>query len=110
MATGVGARFSAAVILSTTMIQLGVLHEYIGIATSMVIATRSTNGFIGTSLYTSILQSRLTHYPPTDVAIPLFNAQAPVQDILLIIEALLLGTTSCFKTFRQCLLKWQSKG
>jgi hypothetical protein len=55
MATGVGARFSAAVILSTTMIQLGVLHEYIGIATPMAIIARSIGGFIGTSLYTSIL-------------------------------------------------------
>jgi hypothetical protein len=110
MAAGVGACFSAAVILSTTMIQLGVLHEYIGIATSMAIATRSMDGFIGTSLYTSILQSRLTHYLPTDVAIPLFNAQAPVQDIPLIIEALLLGNNELLQDISPVLIKVAEQG
>jgi hypothetical protein len=55
MIAGVGAYFSSAVVLSTSMIQLGVLHEYIGIATPMAIIARSIGGFIGTSLYTSIL-------------------------------------------------------
>jgi hypothetical protein len=104
MIAGVGACFSAAVVLSTTMIQLCVPHEYIGIATSMAIAARSMGGFIETSLYTSVLQSKLIHYLPADVSIPLFKAQAPVQDIPLIIEALLLGNKALLQDIPQELL------
>jgi hypothetical protein len=91
MVAGIGACSSAALIVSTTMIQLGVPHEYIGIATSMAVTARSMGGVIGTAVYPSILQERLIHYLPTDVAIPLFEAKAPLADIPLIIEALLIG-------------------
>lgn len=91
MVAGIGACSSAALITSTTMIQLGVPHEYIGIATSMAITARSIGGVVGTAVYTSILQEKLIHYLPTDVAIPLFEAKAPLADIPLIMEALLTG-------------------
>jgi len=110
MVAGIGACFSAAVVLSTTMIQLCVPHEYIGIATSMAFAARFMGGFIGTSLYTSVLQSKLMHYLPTDVAIPLFKAQAPVQDIPLIIQALLMGNKALLQNIPPELLMVAEQG
>ena len=82
----------------------------IGIATSMAITARSMGGFIGTSLYTSILQSKLMHYLPTDVAIPLVKAQAPVQDIPLTIEALLLGNKEMLQEISSELLRVAEQG
>jgi hypothetical protein len=76
----------------------------------MAITARSMGGFIGTSLYTSILQSKLMHYLPTDVAIPLVKAQAPVQDIPLTIEALLLGNKEMLQKISSELLRVAEQG
>jgi hypothetical protein len=67
----------------------------------MAITARSIGGFIGTSLYTSILHSRL---------IPLFKAPAPVQDIPLIIEALLLRNKALLQDISPKLLRVAEQG
>jgi len=64
----------AATVFSTSMVQLSVSHEYIGIATGLAITARSVGGSIGTTIYASVLNSKLQDYLVTDVATPLAKA------------------------------------
>jgi hypothetical protein len=87
----IGAFVAAATVVSTTMIQLGVSHEYIGIATGLAITARSIGGSIGTAIYSTILSSKLQHYLVPDAATPLARAGVNPAEIPTILGALLSG-------------------
>jgi hypothetical protein len=87
----IGAFVAAGTVVSTAMIQLGVSHEYIGIATGLAITARSMGGSVGTTIYSSILASRIKHYLVPDVAKPLAQAGVDPAKIPAIIGALLAG-------------------
>lgn len=89
----IGASVAGATVVSTTMIQLGVSHEFIGIATGLAITMRSVGGSIGTVIYSSVLSSRFQDYLASDVANPLAQAGVSPEEIPAIIQAMLAGAT-----------------
>lgn len=90
----IGGAMAAATIASTTMIQLGVSHEFIGIATGLAITMRSVGGSVGTTIYSSVLTSRFRTFLVSDAAVPLAKAGVDSESISHIIEAMLAGSTS----------------
>ncbi|KAK1762784.1 trichothecene efflux pump [Phialemonium atrogriseum] len=90
----VGGFVSAATIVSTAMIQLGVPHEYIGIATGLAITMRSIGGSVGTTIYSSVLTSKLKHYLFQYAATPLAKAGVDPQTIPALLAALLGGSVT----------------
>jgi hypothetical protein len=87
----VGITIAAGTVATTTMIQLGVDHEYIGVATGLAILARSMGGSVGTTIYTAVLRDRLTHYIVPDVAVPLVEAGVSPANIQEVLTALLQG-------------------
>lgn len=79
---------------SAALVQLGVKHENIGVATGIMVAVRGVGGAIGQTVYLSILENRLTSNIPTMVAEPLAKAGVPLTSLEGVIEALLGGITT----------------
>lgn len=73
------------------MLQLGVKHEHLGIATSLLAAVRVAGGAIATAIYSSILSNQLTSNLESIVARNLVVSGVPIEDIPEIIETLLHG-------------------
>ena len=94
MATLLTAACSSAVVGSTFMLQLGVRHENLGIATSLLSAVRVAGGAIATAIYSSILNNQLISNIQSTVARDLDKAGVPISDIQETIEALLQGSGS----------------
>ncbi|OCK77155.1 trichothecene efflux pump [Lepidopterella palustris CBS 459.81] len=90
----IGGSLASANIFQTTIVQLVVAHEYIGVATALVTTARSIGGSVGTTIYTSILTNRLTHYIPIYMAKPMALAGVPLKSIPGIIEALTTGNVA----------------
>jgi hypothetical protein len=86
-----GIAIAAGTVYTTTMIQLGVSHEFIGVATGLAILARSMGGSVGTTIYTAVLQDRITHYIVPDAAIPLITAGVPREKVEGVLGALLVG-------------------
>jgi hypothetical protein len=63
-------------IVATTMIQLEIKHEYIGISTSLAVTARNVGGAVGQTIYTTIFSEKLDSYITTYVAVPLAEAGA----------------------------------
>jgi len=85
---------SGASIIATAMVQLGVEHEFIGIASGMLVTTRSLGGAVATTIYVSILQNKVAGSLAKEVGIPLAKAGVPLESIPAIIEALAAGDTT----------------
>jgi uncharacterized membrane protein YeaQ/YmgE (transglycosylase-associated protein family) len=75
-------------LLSLSMAQVGVDHNYIGVATAFMITIRSMGGAVATVVYVTILQNRLQSDLPKFVGIPLTEAGVPPSRIPSIISAL----------------------
>ncbi|EFX00504.1 trichothecene efflux pump [Grosmannia clavigera kw1407] len=88
----VGIAVASATIATTTMIQVGVSHEYIGIATGLAITARSVGGSVATTIYSTVLKSRFTTNLIDDAATPLIQAGVAPLSVGGIIEALLGGS------------------
>jgi len=67
----IGGFVGATSVISTAVIQVGVAHEFIGIATGLTICSRAVGGAVGTTVYSTILQARLKKNIIKDVAFPL---------------------------------------
>lgn len=82
---------SGASILSVSMCQLGVKHEFIGIASGVIVTARSLGGAVATTIYVSILENTLTAHLGTDVGVPLAENGVPPASIPAVIGALATG-------------------
>lgn len=78
-------------VISTAVIQVGVAHEFIGIATGLTICMRAVGGSVGTTVYSTILQSRLKHNIVKDVALPLAFSGLDPTVLPAVVEALSTG-------------------
>ena len=58
-------------IFATSMIQVAVKHEYIGIASGVFVTSRTLGGAVATTIYLTVLQNRITTDIPKYVALPL---------------------------------------
>ncbi|GAB7356262.1 hypothetical protein MBLNU459_g7073t1 [Dothideomycetes sp. NU459] len=76
---------------SAAIIQFGAKHEFIGIVTGIMVATRGVGGAVGQTVYLSILRNRLATNIPTMVAAPLAKAGVPLGNLEVVIEDLLNG-------------------
>ena len=88
----IGGLVAAATVITTTMIQLGVPHEFIGVATGLAITMRSVGGSVATTIYSTVLSSRFKSYLVTDAAGPLAAAGVNPESVGPIIAALLSGS------------------
>lgn len=79
---------------STAMIQVGVPHEYIGVASGILVCSRSVGGAIGATIYTTILQNKVKAEIPIKIGIPLAKAGLPPTTIAAVIEALASGNVA----------------
>lgn len=82
---------SGASSISTAMIQLGVPHEFIGIASGVVVCARTTGGAVATTIYSSILANKLQSGLTKDVALPLAENGVSPTSVPAVIEVLLSG-------------------
>jgi hypothetical protein len=85
----IGGLVTTAVVASQTMIQLGVRHEYLGVASAIANTARNLGGSVGTTIYTSILSDKIAHYVKPDVATPLAKAGVALAEIPGVITALM---------------------
>ncbi|KAF2817035.1 trichothecene efflux pump [Mytilinidion resinicola] len=81
-------------ILTAAMVQLNVEHEFIGVATGVMICVRTVGGAVGSTIYVSILQNKLTDNIPKDVGMPLALGGVPPANIPAVIEALTSGNVA----------------
>ncbi len=86
-----GIAITSATVVTTTMIQLGVDHEFIGVATGLAILARSMGGSVGTTIYTAVLQNRVAVYIVPDAAVPLVAAGVSPDVVGDALTALLAG-------------------
>lgn len=84
---------SAVSFLSVAMVQVGVPHEYLGVASGVIVTARSLGGAVATTIYVSILRNHLTSQIPTDVGGPLIENGVPLTEVGPVIEALTTGDT-----------------
>ena len=87
----INAFVSAASIFAVSMVQVGVKHEYIGIASGVIVTARSLGGAVATTIYVTILQNKITSSLGPDVGIPLAEHGVPLASIPAVIEALATG-------------------
>jgi hypothetical protein len=73
------------------MAQLGVAHEYIGIASLMLVCARTVGGSVATTVYTVILQNDMKDHGAKRVATTLAENGVPLSDLLPVVTALLAG-------------------
>ena len=85
---------AGASVFATAMIQLGVEHAYIGIASGVLVTARGLGGSVATTIYLSILQNKVAGSLAADVGAPLAEAGVPLKSIPAIIEALAAGDTT----------------
>jgi copper(I)-binding protein len=62
---------SAVSIFATSMVQLNVKHEHIGVASGLIVTMRTLGGAVATTIYLTILNNKLTSNLPKYVATPL---------------------------------------
>jgi MFS family permease len=85
---------SAVSIFATSMVQLNVKHEHIGVASGLTVTMRTLGGAVATTIYLTILNNKLTSNLPKYVATPLAKdgvALALIPDVIL---ALTSGDTT----------------
>lgn len=89
-----GAVVSGATVASNSMIQLGVPHQYLGLAMGVVTTARNVGGSISSTVYTVILNNQLTDNLGTNIATALAKAGLPLADVSSVTGALATGNTT----------------
>jgi hypothetical protein len=82
---------SAGTVASTSMAQLGVPHEFIGIASLILVTARTVGGSVATTVYTVILQNDIKNHGAKKVALALAEGGVPLPSLLPVVTALLGG-------------------
>jgi len=85
---------AGAAIFSTAMVQLGVEHEYIGVATGILLCCRGLGGSVGSTIYTTTLGNKVASNIPKMVAVPLAKMGVPLAQTPAVIEALTSGNAT----------------
>jgi Fungal trichothecene efflux pump (TRI12) len=86
-----GILVAGATVASTSMAQLGVPHEFIGIASALLITARTVGGSVATAVYSVILQNDIKDKGTHSIAIALFEAGLPLPTVPDVLTALLAG-------------------
>jgi hypothetical protein len=86
-----GILVAGATVASTSMAQLGVPHEFIGIASALLITARTVGGSVATAVYSVILQNDIKDKSAHSIAIALFEAGLPLPTVPDVLTALLAG-------------------
>lgn len=81
-------------IIAVSMVQVGVHHVHIGVASGLAVTARSLGGAVATTIYLSILNNRVAANIPKDVAAPLAQEGVAPKLIPAVIEALTTGETT----------------
>ncbi|KAF1812768.1 trichothecene efflux pump [Eremomyces bilateralis CBS 781.70] len=96
-----GMGLTGATLCSTTMVQLGQKHEYIGIATAMAITARSIGGCLATTIYTSIIENKIGHNLVPGIAKALLGAGLSQAELPEAIEAIVEKNAAILRTLPQ---------
>jgi len=105
-----GVFVSAGTVASTSMAQLGVPHEYIGIASLILVTARTVGGSVATTVYTVILQNDIKNHGAKRVAIAVAEGGVPLTSLLPVVVALLAGDQTspalitAFETYPKAIL------
>jgi len=86
-----GVFVSAGTVATTSMAQLGVAHEFIGIASLMLVTARQVGGSVATTVYTTILQNDIKDNGAKRIATAVAKGGLPLADILPVVTDLLAG-------------------
>lgn len=86
-----GILVAAATVASTSMAQLWVPHEFIGIASALLITARTVGGAVATTGYSVILQNNIKDQGAHSIATALVKAGLPLPTVLDVLTALLAG-------------------
>lgn len=73
------------------MAQLGVEHQYIGVAMALINCSRSVGGSVATTIYVSILKNKVAALLPTYLGGALLKAGLPMAKLAAVAEALASG-------------------
>lgn len=73
------------------MAQLGVEHQYIGVAMALINCSRSVGGSVATTIYVSILKNKVTTFLPTYLGGALLKAGLPLAKLPGVAAALATG-------------------
>lgn len=88
----IGAAIGGGTVIYVTMVQLTVDHNYIGIATGLLITVRSVGGAVATTIYTTILSNDLESQIESRVVTALVEAGTPLSSLEAVIGALTTGS------------------
>lgn len=81
----------AGTVASTSIAQLAVPHEYLGIASLMLVTARTVGGSVATTVYTVILQNDIKDHGARKIGLAAYAAGLPIGDIIPFVTALLSG-------------------
>ena len=81
----------AASMFAVSMVQVGVPHEFIGIASGVTVTARSLGGAVATTIYVTILQNKIASSFGPDVGVPLAENGVSLSLIPAVIGALATG-------------------
>jgi hypothetical protein len=82
---------SSITVLVNSMVQLNVVHQYIGVAMGIVITARNVGGSVATTIYTVILDNQLKANLGKDIATALAKAGLPLAEVPEVTGALATG-------------------
>jgi hypothetical protein len=86
-----GILVAGATVASISMAQLGVPHEFIGIASALLITARTVGGPVATTVYSVILENDIKDRGAHSIATALVEAGLPLPTVLDVLTALLAG-------------------
>jgi hypothetical protein len=86
-----GMVLAGGVVVTNSIIQLSVPHQYIGVAMGIITTSRYVGGSVGSTIYQVILSNQLTDNLGKNVAAALAKAGLPLADIPAVAGALALG-------------------
>jgi hypothetical protein len=86
-----GILVAGATVASISMAQLGVPHEFIGIASALLITARTVGGPVATTVYSVILENDIKDRGAHSIATALVETGLPLPTVLDVLTALLAG-------------------
>jgi hypothetical protein len=86
-----GILVAGATVASTSIAQLRVPHEFIGIASVLLITALTVEGFVATTVYSVILQNYIKDKGAHSIATALVEAGLPLPTVPEVLTALLIG-------------------
>lgn len=88
----IGGFIGSATVVSATIVQLGVAHEYLGIATALLVTSRAVGGSVTTTLYSALLSNYVSTHLGPDVATALAHNGVAISQLPAVTEAIAEGS------------------